>query len=56
MHLGLVADDLAEAACEQDDVKQRLECVGEQVRHREGKLLHILRDALVCVRQACTQK
>ena len=51
-HLAAVAHDAGQAAREQEHVQQRLEGVAVQVGDGEGELLHVLRDALVRVRQA----
>ncbi len=52
-HLAAVAHDARQAAREEQHVQQRLEGVAVQVRNGEGKLLHVLRDALVRVCQPC---
>lgn len=53
MHLTPIAHDFGERASEEDDVKQRLEGVAEQVRYGKAELFDVLCDALVRVCQPC---
>lgn len=55
-HLSPVTHDLREATCEEDDVKQGLEGVAEQICYGKAKLLDVLCDALVRVRQPCPHR
>jgi len=51
--LTLVPHDAAQAACEQEHVKERLECVAVQIRDGGRELLHVLGDALIGSCQPC---
>lgn len=51
--LTLVPHDAAQAACEQEHIQERLECVAIQIRNGGREFLHVLGDALISSRQPC---